>query len=1020
MAVDLVTRLTLKNQQFQNSLNQSKQQVRDFKRSVSDNSGIKNLQVSFTNLARGINTGNASLTDFAGSLSGISAGIGVAVGVLAAAGTAIYAIGSKAIDARKEMESMEISFSVLTGSMERSKQLVGEMKALGAISPIQTADIAKAGQTLMGFGTDASNVMPILRQLSDIAMGDTQRFQSLALAYAQMSATGKLMGQDLNQMINAGFNPLQIISEKTGKSIGQLKEEMSQGKISSQDVAQAFADATAEGGKFAGMTEKLGKSLNGMFNQQQDKINQQWAELGEKIAPEVIKSMDLINEAIDLCFDSMEEIFNVVKEVDDTFKQQSGVSYFDLMRDALSTVLKLIKAVFAVFGLLYKILGKIASYVAGSLVRYFGKLYDVIKPVVDLLLKLTGDAFNTIDNAVSSNKGGKKYKVGGRILSEGDSYTYQYTKNGQRREVTKGIKNGKLVTITDREISNARKINSIQSNTNKTIRNTKKNTIDQEKIYKDTLDDLKLQSNELEDIKSNINLINMALNQLPRVSVYRNNLEKILNQQLGKKQKIEVEYLFSQDYYEKNISELQDRLSKINPDTDSEAYSYLRKQLYQFVREYRNLIIEQRLFEIGITEPLALADLKNARSAFLKEPSSLNLLKLGEARYNYINIKLPNLQDEKEYAESELNMLQQLYSKTTDLHEDYFSSMEDDYSSYSNGLMDIIKDNFPLSDLVKSKDFSQYKEMLEQLQEGTFKASKKSVEKQFQMVFLLLDKYKSLTIDKLQNLRKEIENVTGKPYSVNSLNDFSAQLQSVQDNINNFGDALKFGKSPFDINFSTEDIKAVQEQYKKLYEIHLKLQLLQLSTDPKAGISLAANFGLNTDLFNQLTTLYTLMKSNADIAAKTAAAFGLAGQMMGSLGSAFQNSGLSKAALVASAIGNILLGFAQASAESGKKGMIYWIAATLSGLATVASVIGQMKSYSTGGIIQGNSTHGDQIMARVNAGEMILNPRQQGNLFDMLNSGITGGNGGTVEFKIKGDTLYGVLNNYNRIHGKIK
>ena len=97
----------------------------------------------------------------------------MAVGVLAAAGTAIYAIGSKAIDARKEMESMEISFSVLTGSMERSKQLVGEMKALGAISPIQTADIAKAGQTLMGFGTDASNVMPILRQLSDIAMGDT-------------------------------------------------------------------------------------------------------------------------------------------------------------------------------------------------------------------------------------------------------------------------------------------------------------------------------------------------------------------------------------------------------------------------------------------------------------------------------------------------------------------------------------------------------------------------------------------------------------------------------------------------------------------------------------------------------------------------------------------------------------------------------------------------------------------------------------------------------------------------------
>ena len=67
---------------------------------------------------------------------------------------------------------------------------------------------------------------------------------------------------------------------------------------------------------------------------------------------------------------------------------------------------------------------------------------------------------------------------------------------------------------------------------------------------------MKLQSNELEDIKTNINLINKALNNLPRTSVYRNNLEKILNQQLGKEQKIEIDYMYSEDWYEKNISDL--------------------------------------------------------------------------------------------------------------------------------------------------------------------------------------------------------------------------------------------------------------------------------------------------------------------------------------------------------------------------------------------------------------------------------------------------------------------------------
>ena len=255
---------------------------------------------------------------------------------------------------------------------------------------------------------------------------------------------------------------------------------------------------------------------------------------------------------------------------------------------------------------------------------------------------------------------------------------------------------------------------------------------------------------------------------------------------------------------------------------------------------------------------------------------------------------------------------------------------------------------------------------------------------------------------------------------MNSLNDFSAQLESTQNNINNFGDALRFGKNPFDIKFNLTNLKAAREQYQLMYEIQRKMQLIKLSTDPQAGINFAQNFGLSNETYEQLMNLYTLMKSNADIGVKMASAFGMAGQAIGDLGNAFQNSGLSKAALVAAAIGNILLGFATASAEAGKKGMIYWIAATLSGLATVASVIGQLSSYSTGGIIEGNSTHGDQVLARVNAGEMILNPRQQSNLFDILNSGVSGGSPSSVEFKIRGDVLYGVLHNFNKIHNKIR
>lgn len=1021
MAVDLVTRLTLKNQQFQNSLNQSKRQVKDFKRSVSDTGSIKNLQVSFGNLAKGIDKGSLSVEDFSTSLVGLGTKAGAVAAAVGAAAAVLGVIVGKAVQARREMESMEISFSVLTGSMEKSKQLIGQMKALGAASPLQTSDIAKAGQTLMGFGVDVHRVMPILRQLSDISMGDSQRFQSLSLAFAQMSAQGRLMGQDLNQMINAGFNPLQIISEKTGKSIGQLKDEMSKGNISSQDIANAFAAATEEGGKFYGMTEKLGKSLNGMFNQQQDKLNQQWAELGEKITPQVVSSMELVNEAIDDCFVVVNGLVDLVQEIDSSFKDMSGVSYFELLGKSLKVVLKLLKGAFAVLGLVWRIIGKIGVFVGGALVRYFGKIYKVIKPVVDLLGKMLGSAYNSIDNALSPNKK-KVYKTtSGRNLKEGEVYSYQRTENGKRYEYTKGIKNGKLVTIDKREISKANQLNKVLDDNNKVLNRNKKSIVDQKKIYNDTLQDLKLQSNELEDIKTNINLINKALNNLPRTSVYRNNLEKILNQQLGKEQKIEIEYMFSEDWYEKNISDLQDRLKKINPDTNPEDYNYIKNQIKQLIREYQKILYSQN--EGDINE--LYKDLNNAGVKYFNNPTEDNLKQLGEKRKEYIQKALPDLQDKKEYAESELNVWQNLYSNILKLYDDFYSFEGNNYAEFINKIREIFNTQFNLKKFIeenfKSSDLTvEQRRLFSNLIGENISSSKEYALQQFQTIFAFIDKNKKTLIKKLVNLRERIDNLTGHPYSKNSLNDFSAQLENIQNNINNFGDGLRFGKNPFDIKFNLTNLKAAREQYQMMYEIQRKMQLIKLSTDPQAGINFAQNFGLSNETYEQLMNLYTLMKSNADIGVKMASAFGMAGQAIGGLGNAFQNSGLSKAALVAAAIGNILLGFATASASAGKKGMIYWIAATLSGLATVASVIGQLSSYSTGGIIEGNSTHGDQVLARVNAGEMILNPRQQSNLFDMLNSGVSGGSPSSVEFKIRGDVLYGVLHNFNKIHNKIR
>ncbi len=199
------------------------------------------------------------------------------VGTAAAAGFV-----KEMVKVRSEIQSLEVSFKTLLGSEERAMKMMGEIRKFAANTPMLVNDLAGAAQMLLAFNYDAEKVMPTLKALGDVSMGDAQRFRSLTLAFSQMSSAGKLMGQDLLQMINAGFNPLAIMAEKTGKSITELKEEMSKGKISADMVTQAFMDATGEGGKFYNMLEQQSKTVGGAISNVQGALTDMFNELGEK------------------------------------------------------------------------------------------------------------------------------------------------------------------------------------------------------------------------------------------------------------------------------------------------------------------------------------------------------------------------------------------------------------------------------------------------------------------------------------------------------------------------------------------------------------------------------------------------------------------------------------------------------------------------------------------------------------------------------------------------------------------
>ena len=180
----------------------------------------------------------------------------------------IVEVGSNA-----ELQLMNLK-TLFGGNAEAAQEMYDRISEYGKVTPYDKAGLLEAQRTMMSFGLSGEHAFSTLKQIGDIAMGDSAKMHSLALAFAQMSSTGKLTGQDLLQMINAGFNPLNEISKQTGRSVAELKEEMSKGAISADMVSLAFQSATSEGGLFYRAIDEASNTAAGKMASIKDSIDE--------------------------------------------------------------------------------------------------------------------------------------------------------------------------------------------------------------------------------------------------------------------------------------------------------------------------------------------------------------------------------------------------------------------------------------------------------------------------------------------------------------------------------------------------------------------------------------------------------------------------------------------------------------------------------------------------------------------------------------------------------------------------
>lgn len=222
-----------------------------------------------------------------GFLGGVTGGIaGMAMGHVASAAASVP---MNSLKLAADAEQAAISFEVMMGSADKARAMLAQLKAYADKSPFDVAGVNAAAQKMMNYGIQAQDVLPTLKMLGDVAAGDMEKFDRLSTAFGQTAATGRLMGQDLLQFINAGFNPLQTIAAKTGETMTELKKRMEAGGISAMEVRDAFAAATGEGGRFYQMTARQTGTLAGLWSTFKDSVSTSLRQVGEAM----VVSLDL-------------------------------------------------------------------------------------------------------------------------------------------------------------------------------------------------------------------------------------------------------------------------------------------------------------------------------------------------------------------------------------------------------------------------------------------------------------------------------------------------------------------------------------------------------------------------------------------------------------------------------------------------------------------------------------------------------------------------------------------------------
>ena len=291
------------------------------------------------------------------------------------------------VDYNATMESYLTNFKVMLGSEEAAATKLSEIRKMAASTPFSLDDLTSGTQTLLQFGIAADDTTGVLQRLGDISLGNAEKLQTLTRAYGKMSSAQKVTLENVNMMIDAGFNPLNQICDATGESMSDLYKRISDGKVSFSELEAAVEAATSQGGQFYNGMLEASQTFNGRLSTLTDNTKALLGALSDSFYSSLSDLLPVAND--------------VVLELTDAFTEGGAPAMLDTAAELLDNfadglIQKIPDAVSAVSDLLTELLNYLADHQDDIFDSGVQLLENLIIGITDSLPNLITSAANLI------------------------------------------------------------------------------------------------------------------------------------------------------------------------------------------------------------------------------------------------------------------------------------------------------------------------------------------------------------------------------------------------------------------------------------------------------------------------------------------------------------------------------------------------------------------------------------------------------------------------------------------------